>query len=128
LLSINSPKGTLTMRKILLVLVAAVAVSFAGCNKEKSETPSIADTSAKQMQPADDQAAANTDQSQGTTQDQAAAAPDQSSQDQAALGMAPADNNNAQVDENQNSQAQIPSLPDTGAAPADNAANPANPQ
>jgi hypothetical protein len=131
------------MRKLSLVLVAALAIFFAGCNKSKSENPSIADTSAKQMQP-DDQAAANgdqvdqsasanADQGQAPTQDQAAqAAPEQN--DQAAIGMVPAptdnagNNSSAQIDESQTSQAQVPALPDTGVAPGADNANPANPQ
>ena len=131
------------MRKLSLVLVAALAIFFAGCNKSKNDNPSIADTSAKQMQPGDDQAAANgdqvdqngsanADQSQGATQDQAAQTPEQN--DQAALGIAPAptdntgNNSSAQIDESQTSQAQIPGLPDAGAAPSADNANPASPQ
>ncbi len=139
------------MRKLSFVLIAALAIFFAGCNKQKSTSPSIADTSAKQTQP---EAAAGTDQSTDQSvsneqaqmptqeqlgQDQATQAPDQSS---ASNSTAPSDgtaandqnanaanNSSAQLDESQSSQAQIPGLPDStqssteSNAPADSTNN-----
>lgn len=128
------------MRKLSLVLVAALAVFFAGCNKQKSSTPSIADTSAKQMQPEstanteqnNDQSAAN-DPTQMQTQDQAGAGSSQDQQANPSMGSnnLPQDSTaandqsaslgnsgTAQLDESQTSQAQIPGLPDSATAPS----------
>jgi hypothetical protein len=114
------------MRKLLLVIFAAFAVCFAGCKKENQQNPSIADTSAKQMQPSDDQSASNEDQStanpdqsngQNGVQDQTGVQNDQSSTEAGASGQIPSSNDltNQQPNADNNNLAQ-PTAP-TGATP-----------
>lgn len=119
------------MRKILLILCAALAITFVACNNQKKDNPSIADTSAKQTQPAEAQAQADQanpdsannldEQAQNGAQDQAAAPSDQPA-DPSQLSQAPTDP--SQMNQAPADPAQAPAAPQANQPGADqNAAN-----